>query len=244
MAHKPASRSETPNPRLKGAAAPGFTLMEVLVAVTILGVGFVALFGVLSGSLSTVSRIEDREELVRTAQMKLNEICLSLRQGREPAARSGEFGGKYPLAGRDRRRRRQRGRRAPAGLPACTGSAAGHLAGRPGREPLSARNHDLGPRPTRPMTGGGTRPEKEMSPWERGRPARNLIPANNLPSRANPLQSAPNPPFTGVRFHCATPNAGETPATPRGGPPATLFANGHEAGRICFNGTHSHGTDN
>ena len=75
--------------------APGFTLMEVLVAVTILGVGFVALFGVLSGTLGTVSRIEDRETLVRTSQMKLNEICLALRQGREPAARSGEFGGKY-----------------------------------------------------------------------------------------------------------------------------------------------------
>ena len=85
IAPKPASR---PTPQ-------GFTLMEVLVAVTILGVGFVALFGVLSGSLSTVSRIEDREELVRNAQMKLNEICLALRQGREPAARSGEFGGKY-----------------------------------------------------------------------------------------------------------------------------------------------------
>ncbi len=95
-AHKPASRSDTPGPRPKGAtAAPGFTLMEVLVAVTILGVGFVALFGVLSGTLGTVSRIEDREELVRTAQMKLNQICLALRQGREPAARSGEFGGKY-----------------------------------------------------------------------------------------------------------------------------------------------------
>ena len=85
VARKPAARP----------AAPGFTLMEVLVAVTILGVGFVALFGVLSGSLSTVSRIEDREELVRTAQLKLNEICLALRQGREPASRSGEFGGKY-----------------------------------------------------------------------------------------------------------------------------------------------------
>ena len=50
IAPKPASR---PTPQ-------GFTLMEVLVAVTILGVGFVALFGVLSGSLGTVSRIEDR----------------------------------------------------------------------------------------------------------------------------------------------------------------------------------------
>ncbi len=85
MAQKPASKP----------AAQGFTLMEVLVAVTILGVGFVALFGVLSGSLQSVSRIEDRETLVRNAQMKLNEICLALRQGRQPAARSGEFGGKY-----------------------------------------------------------------------------------------------------------------------------------------------------
>ena len=76
-------------------AARGFTLMEVLVAMTILAVGFVALFEVLSGSLGTVSRIEDREKLVRTAQMKLNEICLVLRQGREPDARSGEFGGEY-----------------------------------------------------------------------------------------------------------------------------------------------------
>ena len=84
IARKPASK-----------AAEGFTLMEVLVAVTILGVGFVALFGVLSGSLQSVSRIEDRETLVRTSQMKLNEICLALRQGREPDARSGEFGGKY-----------------------------------------------------------------------------------------------------------------------------------------------------
>lgn len=85
QAQKPAS----------GHAAQGFTLMEVLVAMTILAVGFVALFEVLSGSLGTVSRIEDREKLVRTAQMKLNEICLVLRQGREPPTRSGEFGGKY-----------------------------------------------------------------------------------------------------------------------------------------------------
>lgn len=96
VARKPAAEPDTPGPRPKGTAdASGFTLMEVLVAVTILGVGFVALFGVLSGTLGTVSRIEDREELVRTAQMKLNQICLALRQGGEPPARSGEFGGKY-----------------------------------------------------------------------------------------------------------------------------------------------------
>ena len=96
VAHQPAARPV----RLgccpqRAESPPGFTLMEVLVAVTILGVGFVALFGVLSGSLRTVSRIGDRETLVRTAQMKMNQICLALRQGREPDARSGEFGGKY-----------------------------------------------------------------------------------------------------------------------------------------------------
>ncbi len=75
--------------------AEGFTLLEVLVAMTILGIGFVALFGVLSTSLRTVSRIGEREKLVRSAQMKLNELCFSLRQGREIPNRSGNFAGKY-----------------------------------------------------------------------------------------------------------------------------------------------------
>ena len=95
LAQKTTANPATQKAGPKGSPTPGFTLMEVLVAVTILGVGFVALFGVLSGTLGTVTRIEDRETLVRNAQMKLNEICLALRQGREPAGRSGEFGGKY-----------------------------------------------------------------------------------------------------------------------------------------------------
>ena len=40
------------------------------------------------------------------------------------------------------------------------------------------------------------------SPWERGRPARILIPANSLPSTATPLQSAPNPPLRGSLPSC------------------------------------------
>ena len=40
------------------------------------------------------------------------------------------------------------------------------------------------------------------SPWERGRPARILIPANSLPSRATPLQGAPNPPLRGSLPSC------------------------------------------
>ena len=40
------------------------------------------------------------------------------------------------------------------------------------------------------------------SPWERGRPARILIPANSLPSTATPLQGAPNPPLRGSLPSC------------------------------------------
>ena len=39
-------------------------------------------------------------------------------------------------------------------------------------------------------------------PWERGRPARILIPANSLPSTATPLQGAPNPPLRGSLPTC------------------------------------------
>ena len=96
MPHKPAARPARGEPRPRSAESTGgFTLLEILVAMTILGVGFVALFGLLSTSLGTVSRIGDRETLVRSAQMKLNELCLSLRQGQEPPYRSGEFAGKY-----------------------------------------------------------------------------------------------------------------------------------------------------
>ena len=38
---------------------------------------------------------------------------------------------------------------------------------------------------------------REGIPWERGRPARNLIPADSLPSRAPPLGMRAKPAFTG-----------------------------------------------
>ena len=46
----------------------------------------------------------------------------------------------------------------------------------------------------------GVRPpphRRKAIPWERGRPARILIPANSLSSTATPLQGAPNPPLRG-----------------------------------------------
>ena len=75
--------------------AGGFSLLEVLVAMMILGIGFVVLFGLLSTSLNTVSRIRERQKLVRSAQMKLNEVCLSLRQGEGASDLSGNFAERY-----------------------------------------------------------------------------------------------------------------------------------------------------
>ena len=46
------------------------------------------------------------------------------------------------------------------------------------------------------------RPTSGTSTRERGRPARILIPANSLPSRATPLQGAPNPPLRGSLPSC------------------------------------------
>ena len=139
--------------------------------------------------------------------MKLNEICLALRQGREPAARSGEFGGKYrwraeiEAAGGDE----EEGPR--QGLPAGPGPAAGRLAGQPGRKPLCIGNHDLGPRPPRPITPGSA-----------GVPPATLFLQTTchpgpIPCKAHQTR------LYGVRFHCATPNAGETPALPGGSRP-------------------------
>ena len=61
-----------------------------------------------------------------------------------------------------------------------------------------------------------------QSTRERGRPARILIPANSLPSKATPLQGAPNPPLRGALPSCRVAGAdaalcaGETPALPGG----------------------------
>lgn len=79
----------------KKRRAGGFSLLEVLVAMMILGIGFVVLFGLLSTSLNTVSRIREREKLVRSAQMKLNEVCLGLRQGEKTPDLSGDFTERY-----------------------------------------------------------------------------------------------------------------------------------------------------
>jgi len=73
----------------------GFSLMEVLVGVMILGIVYATLFGLMSGSLKNVSRIEEREKMVRYGEMKLNELVIRARQGELKQVLSGRFDDKY-----------------------------------------------------------------------------------------------------------------------------------------------------
>ena len=52
----------------------GFTLLEVLVATVILGTAVAALFGLLSGALGNLSRLQSPEQALLLGQSKLNEL--------------------------------------------------------------------------------------------------------------------------------------------------------------------------
>jgi prepilin-type N-terminal cleavage/methylation domain-containing protein len=54
----------------------GFSLLEVLVAVTIIGVGFSIVFAGMSGSLRGLQRVEDNDHRVEQARFKLAELEL------------------------------------------------------------------------------------------------------------------------------------------------------------------------
>ena len=85
-----ATDGENPPLRPYGSEA-GFSLMEVLVAVAILGIVYATLFGLMSTSLKNVSRIEEREKVVRYGQMKLNELVVKAKQGEAGGALSGRL---------------------------------------------------------------------------------------------------------------------------------------------------------
>jgi len=72
-----------------------FSLMEVLVGVAILGIVYATLFGLMSGSLKNVSRIEERERMVRYGEMKLNELVIRAKQGEVRQVLAGRFDDKY-----------------------------------------------------------------------------------------------------------------------------------------------------
>ena len=86
-------QKRTAQPDISGSLIfqKGFSLMEVLVGVMIVGITFVTLFELLSTSMHTVTRIQDREQLVRLGQSKLNELVLEANQGQINVELSGSF---------------------------------------------------------------------------------------------------------------------------------------------------------
>lgn len=72
----------------------GFSLMEVLVGMMVLGVAFSTLFGLISGSMRNIDRLREHEKVVRYGQMKLNQLVLQMNQGSSPPL-SGVFDAKY-----------------------------------------------------------------------------------------------------------------------------------------------------
>ena len=73
----------------------GFSLMEVLVAMALLGIVYTTLFSLLSGSLKNAGKIDERGRMLRSAHMKLNELVLRCRTGAGQSVLTGTFGSKY-----------------------------------------------------------------------------------------------------------------------------------------------------
>src|ERR1700693_4835384 len=68
----------------------GFSLLEVLVAVTIIGLAFSAVFAGMSGSLRGLGRVESSERRVEQARLKLAELDL-IKRLRPRDSASGQF---------------------------------------------------------------------------------------------------------------------------------------------------------
>jgi prepilin-type N-terminal cleavage/methylation domain-containing protein len=82
-------------PKSFQSASAGFSLMEVLVAIALLGVSYTVIFSLMTTSLKNVSRIEEREKVARYGQMKLNELVLKEQRGEEGYPLSGTFDETY-----------------------------------------------------------------------------------------------------------------------------------------------------
>jgi prepilin-type N-terminal cleavage/methylation domain-containing protein len=68
----------------------GFSLLEVLVAVTIIGIGFSVVFAAMSGSLKGLGRVETNDRRVELARTKLAELDL-IKKIRPQDSASGTF---------------------------------------------------------------------------------------------------------------------------------------------------------
>ena len=81
--------------RSRKPASSGFSLMEVLVAISLLGISYTIIFSLMTTSLRNVNRIEEREKVARYGQMKLNELALKEQRGEEEYPLSGTFDESY-----------------------------------------------------------------------------------------------------------------------------------------------------
>jgi prepilin-type N-terminal cleavage/methylation domain-containing protein len=82
-------------PRTAKPASSGFSLMEVLVGISLLGVCYAVIFSLMTASLRNVSRMDQQEKLARYGQMKLNELVLRTQRGEEGYPLSGTFDESY-----------------------------------------------------------------------------------------------------------------------------------------------------
>ena len=73
----------------------GFSLMEVLVGISILGIVYATLFSLMTTSLKNIDRIGERGKMVRLGQMKLNELVLNANLGKVDSGLVGRFNNKY-----------------------------------------------------------------------------------------------------------------------------------------------------
>jgi prepilin-type N-terminal cleavage/methylation domain-containing protein len=81
--------------RSRKPGSSGFSLMEVLVAISLLGISYTIIFSLMTTSLKNVNRIEEREKVARYGQMKLNELVLKEQRGEEEYPLSGTFDESY-----------------------------------------------------------------------------------------------------------------------------------------------------
>jgi prepilin-type N-terminal cleavage/methylation domain-containing protein len=81
--------------RSRKPGSSGFSLMEVLVAISLLGISYTVIFSLMTTSLRNVNRIEEREKVARYGQMKLNELVLKEQRGEAEYPLSGKFDESY-----------------------------------------------------------------------------------------------------------------------------------------------------
>ena len=79
----------------KNSSTRGFSLMEVLVGISILGIVYTTLFGLLTTSLRNMDRIGEREKIARYGQSKLNELVIQVSRGEIPSPLFGELDEQY-----------------------------------------------------------------------------------------------------------------------------------------------------